>query len=244
MKRETIYWLAYGAIALLSVTGPAPSKNPPTSPAKGSGRGSGGANRPPSKTPQTGGGKGGDVISYLVDSASGRIYVKTQEAPDVEWGAPELAASKVPAFQAMLKNYGSLVDEIGANLRIPSKEIWAIMWSESGGNAHAVSKVGAQGLMQVMPFHFPKGITVLQMQDPRTNIQTGVQIMAQRRQGGARDIVQMASLYNAGGNADGNPFTNAQKPSLATRWGYASEPGYIDSVVAAYNTGAKLGINA
>jgi Transglycosylase SLT domain len=238
MKRETLYWLAYGALALAAAL-PAPGvPNPPKSPPKGPGK------PPPGRPPgQQGGGRQGDVISYFYDGPSGMIVVKTSEAPNVEWGAPELRADKVPSFQAMMQHWGALVDEAGTDMRVPSKEIFAIMYSESGGDPNAVSPAGAQGLMQVMPFHFPPNMPKERMRDPRTNIQTGVRVMASRRAGGQRDIVQVASLYNAGGNSDGSPFTNDQRPKLATRWGYASEPGYIDSVVAAFNTAARLGVN-
>jgi soluble lytic murein transglycosylase-like protein len=183
------------------------------------------------------------VISYYVDiPGTGLIVVKTSEAPDVAWGAPQLRAEKIPAFQTMLNHWQALVDDAGVEFRVPSREIWAIMWAESGGNPKAQSPAGAMGLMQVMPFHFPAGSTEAEMLEPRNNIRTGVRVMASRRQGGQHDLVQVASLYNAGGNADGSPFTNDQKPGLATRWGYASEPGYIDAVVAAFNTAVKMGV--
>lgn len=242
MKRETLYWLAYGAVATLALA-PGPGvPNPPKVPPKGPPKPPGGTpGKPPSKQ---GGGRQGDVISYFYDGPSGMIVVKTSEAPNVDWGAPELRPDKVADFQAMMAHWGALVDEAGTDFRVPSKEIFAIMFSESGGDQGAVSKAGAQGLMQVMPFHFPPGTTPERMREPRTNIQTGVRVMASRRGGGTRDIVQVASLYNAGGNADGSPFTNEQRPKLATRWGYASEAGYIDSVVAAFNTAARLGVIA
>jgi soluble lytic murein transglycosylase-like protein len=240
MKRETVYWLAYGALALVAFTGPSGGPNPPPSPPKGPG---GPSPRVPPKTPPkgSGGGRGGDVISYFIDTTTG-ISVKTSEAPDVQWGAPEIRPEKIPAFQAMLRNWGQLVDDAGVEFRVPSKEIFAIMWSESGGDPNAKSPAGAEGLMQVMPFHFPAGTSEAQMREPRNNIRTGARVLASRRAGGSRDIIQVASLYNAGGNTDGSPFTNDQRPKLATRWGYAAEPGYIDSVAAAYNTAIRLGV--
>lgn len=241
MKRETAYWLAYGALALLAISGPAGVPNPPKVAPKSPGKAPGGSPKPAPKPP-AGGGKDGDVISYYLDvPGTGLIVVKTSESPDVSWGAPELQANKLAQFQDMMKQWGHLVDDAGLEFRVPSKDIFAIMWSESNGKQNAVSKAGALGLMQVMPFHFPAGMSQAQMLDPRTNIRKGVEVMATRRAGGSHDLVQVASLYNAGGNADGSPFTNAQKPGLATRWGYASEPGYIDSVVAAFNSATKLG---
>ena len=242
MKRETLYWLAYGALALVAFTGPPSVPNPPKVPPKSPGKAPGGSSKVP---PKTGGGKEGDVISYFLDvPGSGLIVVKTSESPDVSWGAPELQASKSVQFQSMMKEWGPLVDDAGLEYRVPSKEIYAIMWSESGGKQNAISKAGAMGLMQVMPFHFPAGSSQAQMLDPRTNIRAGARVLASRRAGGSRDLIQVASLYNRGGNADGSPFTNAQQPNFATRWGYASEPGYIDSVVAAFNTAVKLGVSS
>jgi soluble lytic murein transglycosylase-like protein len=179
------------------------------------------------------------LISYYVDiPGTGMIVVKTSEAPDVEWGAPELRPEKVPVYQSMVTRWKTLVDDAGVEFRVPSNEIFAIMYSESGGDQKALSKVGAHGLMQVMPFNFPKGTSEAQMFDPRTNIRTGVSLLAKARAQGSRDLVQMASMYNAGPPA-GPPRTNDQNPALATRWGYLAQPGYIDSVVAAFNTGVK-----
>jgi soluble lytic murein transglycosylase-like protein len=183
------------------------------------------------------------MISYFVDP-SGAILVKTHEAPDVEWGRPEIKTERLPAFQAMIARWTELVNEAGIEFRVPSREIFAIMWSESNGNPNAVSGAGAKGLMQVMPFHWPQGTQDSVMLDPRTNIRKGTEILAGRRAGGRHDLVQMASLYNAGGNTDGSPFTNDQRPKIATRWGYGAEPGYLDSVVAANNTAVRLGVIA
>ena len=52
--------------------------------------------------------------------------------------------------------------------------VQAIMMLESGGKVDAVSPAGAQGLMQVMPFHFGSGENPF---DPRTNIRKGIQVL-------------------------------------------------------------------
>jgi hypothetical protein len=197
----------------------------------------------------------GDLISYYVDiPGTGMIVVKTSEAPDVVWGSPDLNPTKVPAYLAMVQHWGTLVDDAGVEFRVPSNEIFAIMYSESGGNQKALSPVGAHGLMQVMPYNFPKGTTDAQMYDPRTNIRAGVRYLANARQAGRYDLIQVASMYNAG-PPTGPPWTNeawlregqkildpvkrAKHDANVSRWGYASQPGYIDSVVAAFNTGVK-----
>jgi hypothetical protein len=230
-------WLAYGALAFLAALSPnvapkGPTK-PPTKPSGPSGGGArGGVSAPHPRS-------GGDLISYYLDvPGTGLIIVKTSEAPDVEWGAPELKPDKTSIYQDMRKHWEFLVDEAGVDYRVPSDEIFAIMYSESQGNQKATSNKGAIGLMQVMPYNFPKG--TVNAYDPRTNIRAGVALLAQGRAQGSRDLVQMASMYNAGPPV-GPPRTNDQNPALATRWGYLAQPGYIDSVVAAFNTGVKLG---
>jgi transglycosylase-like protein with SLT domain len=225
--------IALGGLALLAlVAGP---KAPPSLPK-------------PSKLPSGGGARGavsaplprgGDLISYYLDvPGTGLIVMKTSESPDVQWGAPELKPDKVSLYQDMRKHWEILVDEAGMDYRVPSDEIFAVMYSESQGNQKATSNKGAIGLMQVMPYNFPKG--TVNAYDPRTNIRAGVALLAQGRAQGSRDLVQMASMYNAGPPA-GPPRTNDANPALATRWGYLAQPGYIDSVVAAFNTGVKLG---
>lgn len=236
MKSRDALWLA-GAAALLVLAAPKPAADvPPRTAPKPT------TKRPPAPAAK----RQGDVISYFLDvPGSGLVVVKTAESPDVSWGTPELRADKVPALQAMMRDWGSQIDDVGVEFRIPSKEIGAIMWSESGGNKRAVSSAGARGAMQVMPFNFPAGTSDAQMFDPRLNLRAGAKLLAAARNRG-QDIVQMASWYNAGGK-DGIPWTNdawiaaGRKPEQASRWGYASQPGYIDSVVAAFNSLTKLG---
>jgi len=230
-------WLAYGALALLAVASPNVAPKGPTKPPAKPGIPNAGGPKTAPHVPPTG--RGGDLISYYLDvPGTGLIIVKTSEAPDVEWGAPELKPDKVHIYQDMRKHWEFLVDEAGVDYRVPSDEIFAIMYSESQGNQKATSNKGAIGLMQVMPYNFPKG--TVNAYDPRTNIRAGAALLAQGRAQGSRDLVQMASMYNAGPPV-GPPRTNDQNPALATRWGYLAQPGYIDSVVAAFNTGVKLG---
>ncbi len=239
-------WLAYGLAALGALLLASPAHAPgPVKP---------GAPKPrptPGKTPTPPARKDGDVISYFFDPTLGVIIVKTHESPDVEWGAPQLKADKVPAFQAMASRWGNLIDDVGIEFQIPSNELKAIMWSESGGDPNAKSNRGALGLLQVMPFNFPSGLSEAQMKDPRTNMRAGAKLLAAAKRKG-QDLIQMASWYNAGGK-DGIPYTNASyvaacttdkcrkdRSALMTRWGYPAQPAYIDTVVAAFNTAQTL----
>jgi soluble lytic murein transglycosylase-like protein len=146
----------------------------------------------------------------------------------------------------MLAHWGPLIDEAGVDFRLQSSHIAGPMWAESNGVPSLTSKAGAMGLMQVMPVHFTAA-ELPNAYDPRLNIRKGAALLAGAK-AGFRDLVQMASAYNAGGpqGPANGPWTNeawlaaGRNPSLTSRWGYAAEPGYIDRVVAANNTYIQL----
>jgi len=59
-------------------------------------------------------------------------------------------------------------------LGVPDGLIRAIIEVESGGDPYAVSRAGALGLMQVMPFHFRDGEDPF---DPQDNIRAGCRVL-------------------------------------------------------------------
>jgi soluble lytic murein transglycosylase-like protein len=216
-KRDTwLYWGLgiSGFLALVSYRkGGAPLPSPPKS----------------STTPV-------QVIQYLTEP-DGKIIIQT--TPAGAWGAPRLTEKALPSFRAMVKNWGEFAEEASRDYRVPLSWIYAVMWSESGGDPKAESPAGALGLMQVMPMHFKTGENPL---DPRTNLRRGASLLESARAKGP-DLVQSASIYNAGSPPDGKgPWTNeiwlahGRNPSLTTRWGFAAEPAYLDHVVAALNS--------
>jgi hypothetical protein len=176
------------------------------------------------------------VIQYTVEP-SGRIL--TLGSDELFWTTPKLLEKDVPRFRAMVRNWRDLAEEASIDYRVPLAWIFGVMWSESGGDPKAESPKGALGLMQVMPMHFKPEENPL---DPRTNVRRGVSLLQSAR-AKASDLVQVASIYNAGTPPDGKgPWTNdvwlaaGRKPSQTTRWGYAAEPAYLDHVIAASNT--------
>lgn len=189
----------------------------------------------PSKSTHPSAPKDNDVIQYLTE-ASGLIIVGTGE--DVSWGYPKLKEAKIPQFKAMVVKWSDLVDSVGHDYSLPSSSLFGVMWAESQGNDRAVSKAGALGLMQVMPANFPAGTPQAAMFDPLTNLTAAAKLL---RAAKGRPLPEMASWYNAGGN-NGSPWTNAawlkagRRADQTSRWGVASQPEYIDTVVAASNT--------
>ena len=94
-----------------------------------------------------------------------------------------------------------LIESAAKDVNVDPDALQAIMMIESGGDPNSVSVAGAQGLMQVMPFHFSSGQNML---DPATNIQVGAQVFADgyKRYG---DYAKAAAAYLGAGDSNGNP---------------------------------------
>jgi hypothetical protein len=89
--------------------------------------------------------------------------------------------------------WAPLIREASDRYGIPAALIAAIITVESSGNPEAVSPVGAQGLMQVMPMHLERyGIPASQWRDPATNIDAGTRLLSEL-------VAQYGTLTNAVG---------------------------------------------
>lgn len=75
-----------------------------------------------------------------------------------------------------------------------------IMQIESCGDPQAISVAGAQGLFQVMPFHFAAGENTL---DPNTNARRGLNYFVERLEQTGGDIGRAFAGYNGGHVAAG-----------------------------------------
>jgi soluble lytic murein transglycosylase-like protein len=80
-----------------------------------------------------------------------------------------------------------------------------IMQIESCGDPRALSVAGAQGLFQVMPFHFTAGEDML---DPNTNARRGMNYFAERLVQTAGDVGKAFAGYNGGHVAAGSSWDN------------------------------------
>jgi len=78
-----------------------------------------------------------------------------------------------------------------------------VMQIESCGDPQALSVAGAQGLFQVMPFHFTAGETML---DPNTNARRGMNYLAERLVQTNGDVGKAFAGYNGGHVAAGNSW--------------------------------------
>lgn len=80
-----------------------------------------------------------------------------------------------------------------------------VMQIESCGDPQALSGAGAQGLFQVMPFHFTAGENML---DPDTNARRGMNYLAERLVQTAGDAGKAFAGYNGGHVAAGSSWDN------------------------------------
>ncbi len=101
-----------------------------------------------------------------------------------------------------LHRYDSIIRAAAQRYQLPESLLRAVIHTESNYYAHAVSRAGAMGLMQLMP-KTAKGLGVRDPNDPGQNVHGGaryLRLLANRYDG---DMVLVLAAYNAGaGNVE------------------------------------------
>jgi soluble lytic murein transglycosylase-like protein len=93
--------------------------------------------------------------------------------------------------------YEDLIQEAAAKHELDPNLIRAVMRTESAFNPYAVSRVGAQGLMQLMP-RLATDMGVTDPFDPRQNIMAGARYLRQLLDAHRGNIRLTLASYNAG----------------------------------------------
>ena len=138
--------------------------------------------------------------------AQDRLYVyeiksKTHITPyPIQGQAPVQTLRPSKRRRAHLKPiaYLELVSRWARHYKLPPALVLAVIEAESGFNPRAISRVGAQGLMQLMP-RTAAAYGVTRLHDPSQNIQAGCAHLAWLKRRYKGDINRMLSAYNAGG---------------------------------------------
>ncbi len=109
-----------------------------------------------------------------------------------------------PVFTAEVKHWEPQIMAWAAEYELDPDIIATIMQIESCGDPQAESIAGAQGLFQVMPFHFTGNEN---MQDPNTNAMRGMIFYKEMLRYTDGDILLSFAGYNGGYAAAGNPWS-------------------------------------
>jgi soluble lytic murein transglycosylase-like protein len=108
---------------------------------------------------------------------------------------PPAASRRAPARNS--RAYWREIAEASALYGVPERLIWAVITVESGFDHRAVSRSGAQGLMQLMP-ETAAILGVRDPFDPRENIHAGTRHLRAMMMRFRSDLRLAVAAYNAG----------------------------------------------
>jgi Transglycosylase SLT domain len=128
------------------------------------------------------------------DPAGGYVDVPTADIEGFEPAPPEPKEAASPASGKDLK---SIVAAASSQHQIDADFIASVIAAESANNPHAVSRKGAQGLMQLMPATASK-LGVKDSFDPADNVDAGVRYLRELLLQYNGDIPKALAAYNAG----------------------------------------------
>ena len=154
--------------------------------------------------------KFGDLLTRPVTKVNANIY-----SAQAETGAEKISTRE------QIKN---IVFRDAKKHGVDEKLVNALIKQESGFNPNAKSKVGAMGLMQLMPAT-AKGLGVTNPMDPEQNVEGGVKYLKSMLNKYNGNVILALAAYNAGPGAvdkyDGVPP-------------YKETQNYVKSILANY----------
>ncbi|MCC7358785.1 MAG: transglycosylase SLT domain-containing protein [Anaerolineales bacterium] len=127
--------------------------------------------------------------AQLAQAAAGALA-----RPGAAGSAPSAPALS-PVFTPEVQHWAPQIEAWAALFQLDPNLIATVMQIESCGAPGVVSGSGAQGLFQVMPFHFTAGED---MQDPDTNAARGLAYLALGLQRSAGNVGLALAGYNGG----------------------------------------------
>lgn len=143
------------------------------------------------------------------------------EAEQIVW---EGGGSIAPLFTKEVQHWGADIDRWSAQYSIDPNMVATIMQIESCGHPGVASIAGAQGLFQVMPFHFTRGEV---MTDPDTNAKRGINYLKERLAQTGNNWRMAAAGYNGGHVASASEYNWVAETQSYVVW---AEGIYADAL--------------
>lgn len=135
-------------------------------------------------------------FSNVPDNKLYRLIVETQR----EGGDTPMRSRPVQTILADKQRLSPLVEETARNYQVDPALLHAVITAESGYNPRAVSRKGAEGLMQLMP-ETARRYGVADSFDPAQNIRGGAKYLKYLLQLFDNDTELAVAAYNAGEKA-------------------------------------------
>ena len=156
--------------------------------------------------------KFGDLLTNPTTRVNAQIYTNTVKSQQEK---------KDYTSKTKIKE---LISRVSQKHGVDEKLVNALVNQESGFNPNAKSKVGAMGLMQLMPAT-AKGLGVKDAMDPEQNVEGGVKYLKSMLDKYNGNVILALAAYNAGPGAvdkyDGVPP-------------YKETQNYVKSILASY----------
>lgn len=147
---------------------------------------------------------------------------------------PTISGNISPIFSTQVKHWEPQIVAWAARYQLDPNIVATIMQIESCGDPNAVSRSGAQGLFQVMPFHFANGEN---MQDPDTNATRGLNFYVEQLRHTSGDIYLSFAGYNGGYAASNSSWEHWANE---TQRYYTWAQGIYDDATAGLATSSTL----
>ncbi|MAU10217.1 MAG: hypothetical protein CL607_10375 [Anaerolineaceae bacterium] len=110
-----------------------------------------------------------------------------------------------PFFTPSVQHWDPKIEAWAGIYDVDPNLLATVMQIESCGHPNVASHAGAQGLFQVMPFHFANGEVML---DPDTNAMRGATVLKECKAFVGDNIGMILACYNGGPSVASRPFTN------------------------------------
>jgi soluble lytic murein transglycosylase-like protein len=165
----------------------------------------------------------GDTASFIdVPTANIEGFEKDLTQPAVPRAAiPQLAHTTPPP----VPDLNQVVNSASAAYHLDPDLVNSVIHAESGFNSHAVSRKGAQGLMQLMP-DTANRLGVANAFDPQSNVGGGSRYLRELLERYNFDLIKALAAYNAG------PKRVEQYKGVPP---YSETRAYVARIVREYN---------